>query len=155
MFDSPDGGATFRFKKTVTAKAVRAAGSAPLSELFRRARRYDGKGCLNAVDNVAGHIAPLFVGKTLSELGSLVDVDRALLAAECALAAKRGKLSARATPDQRIAAAQRKANLGMNAILPTSLALGRLIAARDAVELPDILRAMQNNLDRAALYGVK
>jgi hypothetical protein len=50
---------------------------------------------------------------------------------------------------------QRKANLGMNAVLSISLALGRLIAAREGQELPDILRAMEPLIDRDYLYGIK
>ena len=38
---------------------------------------------------------------------------------------------------------QRKANLGMNAVLSLSLALGRLVAARDGMELPEVLRDME------------
>jgi hypothetical protein len=49
---------------------------------------------------------------------------------------------------------QRKANLGMNAVLSISLALGRLIAAREGVELPDVLREMEPIIDRDHLYGV-
>ena len=50
---------------------------------------------------------------------------------------------------------QRKANLGMNAVLSLSLALGRLIAAREGVELPDVLREMESTIDRDDLYGIK
>ncbi len=50
---------------------------------------------------------------------------------------------------------QRKANLGMNAVLSLSLALGRLIAARDGKELPDVLREMESTIDRDYLYGIK
>jgi hypothetical protein len=50
---------------------------------------------------------------------------------------------------------QRKANLGMNAVLSLSLALGRLIAARDGGELPDVLRETESTLDRDYLYGIK
>ena len=50
---------------------------------------------------------------------------------------------------------QRKANLGMNAVLSLSLALGRLVAARDGKELPDVLREMESTIDRDYLYGIK
>lgn len=50
---------------------------------------------------------------------------------------------------------QRKANLGMNAILSMSLALGRLIAARDGMELPEVLRELEPAIDRDYLYGLK
>ena len=48
----------------------------------------------------------------------------------------------------------RSAAQGMNAILSVSLAMGRLIAARDGVELSDILRVMEGKIDRDRLYGV-
>jgi enolase len=50
---------------------------------------------------------------------------------------------------------QRKANLGMNAVLSLSLALGRLVAARDGMELPEVLRKMESTIDRNYLYGIK
>ena len=42
----------------------------------------------------------------------------------------------------------------MNAVLSISLALRRLIAAREGQELPDILRAMEPIIDRDYLYGI-
>jgi enolase len=50
---------------------------------------------------------------------------------------------------------QRKANLGMNAVLSMSLALGRLVAARDGMELPEVLREIESTIDRDYLYGMK
>ena len=153
VFDTKDG-KTFKFKKNLTTDQIAAKSDAGLSELWRRAQRYAGKGCLNAAENVEKFIAPLFVGKTLGEVGNLVDVDKKMLALEVEVAAKRGKVTS-ATDDQKIAIAQRKANLGMNAILSVSLALGRLIAARDGVELSDILKKLEGNIDREYLYSVK
>ncbi|OPX22864.1 MAG: hypothetical protein B1H04_04450 [Planctomycetales bacterium 4484_123] len=154
LFDFDADNKTYKFKKEVTSDVVAGKHDEELSELWRRALRYGGKGCLNAVENVEKHIAPLFVGKTLGEVGSLVDVDKQLLALERKLAVERGKLPENAEKDQQIAVMQRKANLGMNAILSCSLALGRLVAAREGVELPDILRQMEGNIDRDALYSV-
>ena len=145
---------TYKFKKEVTSDTVQAKNDEELSELWRRAQRYNGKGCLNAVDNAEKHIAPLFVGKQISEIGGLLDVDKQLLALERKLATERGKLSEGAPADDQIAIMQRKANLGMNAILSCSLALGRLIAARDGVEISDVLGQLEGNIDRNALYGV-
>ena len=59
---------------------------------------------------------------------------------ELDLAVKRGKIAAECVADEKIQIMQRKANLGMNAVLSISLALGRLIAAREGQELPDVLR---------------
>ena len=146
---------TWKFKKGVTNDQVKAANDKELSELWRRAQRYNGKGCLNAAEGAEKYIAPLFVGKQLDQVGSLVDVDTQLLDLEAQVAVERGKLAKDAPARERIAIAQRKANLGMNAILSTSLALGRLIAARDGVELSDILRELEGKIDRDALYGVK
>lgn len=155
LFTSPDGGKTFAFNKEVNNDAVGAKNDEELSELWRRAQRYKGKGCLNAVDNVEKYIAPLFEGKTLAEVGGLVDVDTQLLELERKVAVERSKLADSAVADERVAVMQRKANLGMNAILSASLAMGRLIAAREGVELPDILKGLEGNIDRDALYGIK
>jgi hypothetical protein len=68
---------------------------------------------------------------------------------------KRGKISPDAPAEEKIQIMQRKANLGMNAVLSMSLALGRLIAARDGMELPDVLREVEPVIDRNYLYGLK
>lgn len=126
-----------------------------LAELWIKAKRYGGKGCLNAVANVTEILAPRFLGQRISSLGTLGDIDRELLLTELDLAIKRGKISPNATADEKIQVMQRKANLGMNAMLSLSLALGRLIAARDGRELPEVLREMEANLDRDYLYGMR
>jgi len=145
---------TYRFKLDVDAEAITRENS-ELASLWVRAKRYNGKGCLNAVENVEQIIAPCFLGQKVSSLGNLVDLDRTLLMLELDLAVKRGKISPDATPEQKIQIMQRKANLGMNAVLSMSLALGRLIAARDCRELPDLLRALEPVIDREYLYGLK
>jgi enolase len=125
------------------------------AELWRRAQRYGGKGCLNAAENVEKYIAPLFVGKTLAAVGNLTEIDRNMLALERQIATQRGKLAANADDEAKIYCSQRKANLGMNAILSVSLALGRLTASRDGVELSDILKKLEGNIDRDYLYSVR
>ena len=154
LFDADPRFKVYKFKKGLGSADIEARKDEELSELWRRAQRYNGKGCLNAAENVEKYIAPLFLGKQISEVGTLVDVDRQLLELERKLAVERGKLAENAPAEERIAVMQRKANLGMNAILSTSLAMGRLIAARDGVELSDILRDLEGNIDRDALYGV-
>ena len=145
---------TYRFLPNLKADEL-GRESPELASLWLRSKRYGGKGCLNAVDNVEQIIAPHFLGRKLNALGSLADVDHALLALELEMAQKRGKLATNATADERILTMQRKANLGMNAVLSMSLAMGRLLAAREGAELPDILRALEPVIDREALYGVK
>jgi enolase len=145
---------TFRFAAEVKAETV-AKQDPELADLWMRAKRYGGKGCLNAVANVTEVLAPRFLGQKISELGTLADVDRELLLLELDLAAKRGKIDPDAPPEEKIAVMQRKANLGMNAVLSLSLALGRLIAARDGTELPEVLREMEATIDRDHLYGIK
>ena len=83
-----------------------------------------------------------------------MDVDRQMLTLEMELATQRGKLSANAHDGEKIAVAQLKANLGMNAILSCSLALGRMIAARDGMELSDILKKLEGNISRDYLYSI-
>jgi enolase len=146
---------TYKFKKEVTGDQVAAKNDPELSETWRRAQRYNGKGCLNAVDNVEKHLAPLFEGKAIAEVGTMVDVDRQMLELERKVAIERGKLTESAPAEEQITIMQRKANLGMNAILSASLALGRLIAAREGVELPHILEALEGKIDRDELYGMK
>jgi enolase len=145
---------TYRFAPNLKADILTRENGG-LAELWMRSKRYGGKGCLNAVDNVSQVIAPRFLGQKISALGSLVDVDRELLMLELDLAIKRGKILPNASADEKIQIMQRKANLGMNAVLSISLALGRLIAAREGQELPDILRAMEPLIDRDYLYGIK
>jgi enolase len=145
---------TFRFAAEVKAETV-AKQDPELADLWMRAKRYGGKGCLNAVANVTEVLAPRFLGQKISELGTLADVDRELLLLELDLAAKRSKVDPDAPPEEKIAIMQRKANLGMNAVLSLSLALGRLIAARDGTELPEVLREMEAAIDRDYLYGIK
>jgi enolase len=126
-----------------------------LADLWMRSKRYGGKGCLNAVANVAEVLAPRFLGQKISALGSLSDIDRELLLLELDLAMKRGKIAPNASAEEKIQIMQRKANLGMNAVLSLSLALGRLVAARDGMELPEVLREMESTIDRDYLYGIK
>ncbi len=145
---------TYRFSPDVKAEAITKE-SRELADLWIRAKRYDGKGCLNAVANVTDVIAPHFLGQKISSLGTLEDIDRDLLLMELDLAEKRGKVSLSASADEKIQVMQRKANLGMNAILSLSLALGRLVAARDGKELPEILRDVEQTIDRDYLYGFK
>jgi enolase len=145
---------TYRFAGDVKAETV-ARENRELADLWMRTRRYGGKGCLNAVANVTDVIAPRFLGQKISALGTLADVDRELLLLELDLAVKRGKIAPNASAEEKIQIMQRKANLGMNAILSLSLALGRLIAARDGKELPDVLREMEATIDRDYLYGMK
>jgi enolase len=144
---------TYRFVPNIKADTI-AKENSELADLWMRAKRYGGKGCLNAVGNVTQVIAPRFLGARISALGTLADVDGELLRLELDLAIKRGKIAPDAPEDERILIMQRKANLGMNAVLSISLAFGRLIAARDGVELPDILREMEPVIDRDVLYGV-
>ncbi|MFA6318413.1 MAG: hypothetical protein WC943_13475 [Elusimicrobiota bacterium] len=145
----------FAFDRDVKADTISSLKDDELAGLWMRAKRYEGKGCLNAVANVEEILAPRFMGKRLSQLGGLVDIDRALLEAEFELAAKRGKVPRDASDEARIKVMQRKANLGMNAILSMSLAFGRLIAAREGKELPDLLKELESRIDRPYLYGAK
>ena len=45
---------TYRFAKDVTDERIAAKNDAELKQAWRRAGRYEGKGCLNAVDNAEG-----------------------------------------------------------------------------------------------------
>jgi len=145
---------TYRFSPEVKAERITKE-NRELADLWIRAKRYGGKGCLNAVANVTEVVAPRFLGQKISALGTLAEIDRELLLMELDLAMKRGKISPSASGEEKIQVMQRKANLGMNAVLSLSLALGRLVAARDGKELPEVLREMEQTLDRDYLYGIK
>ncbi len=145
---------TYRFAPQVKADAVTKE-NRELADLWMRSKRYSGKGCLNAVANVTEVLAPRFLGQKISALGTLADIDRELLLLELDIAVKRGKIAANASAEDQVQIMQRKANLGMNAVLSLSLALGRLVAARDGKELPDILHDMESTIDRDYLYGIK
>ncbi len=134
------GDKTYAFKKEIKQDTIDAKKDKDLSEIWRRANRYGGKGCLNAVDNVTNVLSKAFVGKKVSDLGDLVDIDRALLNIEKEIAIERGKLNANAADDEMIAIMQRKANIGMNAILSLSLALARLRGAIEGQALWEIMR---------------
>jgi enolase len=145
---------TYRFVPDVKSEAITKE-SRELADLWIRSKRYGGKGCLNAVANVTEVLAPRFLGQKISALGTLGDIDRELLLMELDLAIKRGKIAANASAEEKIQVMQRKANLGMNAVLSLSLALGRLVAARDGRELPEVLHEMETTIDRDYLYGLK
>ncbi|HDQ40797.1 MAG TPA: hypothetical protein ENN39_07190 [Desulfonatronum sp.] len=129
----------FRFSSKITEQQVVKAGDDDLASLFRRAQRYGGKGCLNAVDNVSTVIAPVFEGVAVSTL-SLKAIDQTLLSLELRVARRRGKLAEGASPDERILVMQRKQNLGMNAVLSVSLALARAVAHLQGKALFEIIR---------------
>ncbi|MEK7656706.1 MAG: hypothetical protein AAB412_03050, partial [Elusimicrobiota bacterium] len=144
----------YRFSPVAGSESISAANDDELAGLWMRSKRYGGKGCLNAVANVEEIIAPCFLGKKLSELAGLDEVDAKLLSLELDLALRRGKIRRDASAAEKIALMQRKANIGMNAMLSVSLALGRLLAAREGKELPDLLQALEPRIDRERLYGV-
>ncbi|HSM11963.1 MAG TPA: PEP/pyruvate-binding domain-containing protein, partial [Lysobacter sp.] len=129
----------FAFRPGVGRAQVEATGDDVLQELFRRASRYGGKGCLYAVDNVHEFAAPRFEGTDVAAW-QLRDIDRALLALELETARRRGKLPAASEHAVEIACMQRKQNLGMNAILSISLALARGVAHVRGQELWELLR---------------
>jgi len=131
---------TYRFKKEVDDAKVSAKNDKQLSELWQRAKRYRGKGCLNAVDNVLNIIAQAFVGRKISEIGEVVDIDKKLLDLEKQLAFERGVLTSPASEEEEIMVMQRKGNLGMNAILSVSLALARLKGSAEGMGLWEVIR---------------
>jgi len=129
---------TLRFKKTVKYEDVEK--DPELLELWRKANRYEGKGCLDAAEHIEKILASSFIGKTVSQLGSLVDIDRQLLKLELEQAKAAGRIAADAPTEEKIHVMQRKGVLGMNAILSMSLALGRAVAASQGKELWQLIR---------------
>lgn len=138
--DAGDG--TYRFRKGLEFSEIQAKNDAELSALWKKARRYEGKGCMDAVEHIETVLAKAFTGKRLEELGSLLEADNELLRLECREAIAAGLISENATAEDKIRIMQRKGVLGMNAILSLSLALGRAIAAKDGKELWQLIREM-------------
>jgi len=138
--DAGDG--TFRFNKDVVLQTVKSKNDDKLMALWRKSKRYDGKGCMDAVKHVETILADAFVGKRLAKLGSLLETDKELLGLELEQAISAGRISKSASKEEKIHAMQRKGILGMNAILSMSLALGRAIAASDGKELWQLIREM-------------
>lgn len=136
--DAGDG--TFRFKKDVKTDAIRAKNDEKLTALWRKSRRYDGMGCMDAVKHVEGVLAKAFIGRKLADLGSVLEIDKQLLGLELEQATLAKRISKDAPTDEKIHAMQRKGILGMNAILSMSLALGRAVAAAEGRELWQLLR---------------
>jgi len=146
----------FAFREGVDDAQVSALEDDQLTALFHRAQRYRGKGCLNAVDNVIEILAPHFEGRNVATL-TLRDTDRALLGLEVRAARRREKLGPDASEEDLLRVMQRKQNLGMNAILSVSLALGRAIAHMQGKELYELLREeMMAIVERlASEHGVR
>ena len=136
--DAGDG--TFRFKKDLKTDNIRAKNDEKLMALWRKSRRYDGMGCMDAVKHIETVLAKAFIGRKLADLGSVLEIDKELLSIELEQAILAGRISKSAPNDEKIHAMQRKGILGMNAILSMSLALGRAVAAADSRELWQLLR---------------
>lgn len=132
---------TYKFKKGMAEADILAKNDEELKNLWKRVQRYEGKGCQNAVNNVLNIIAPEFLGKKVTEFQRITQVDRKLLQLEKETAVKRGKVPANMSDEEAIEIMQRKGNLGMNAILSMSLAMGRMIAHLQGKDLWELLRA--------------
>ncbi|MEO0106710.1 MAG: hypothetical protein ABIL70_06505 [candidate division WOR-3 bacterium] len=131
---------TYKFKKGIIESELKAKNEPELLKLWYRVQRYEGKGCQNAVENVTNIIAKEFIGQKISEFKSIAQIDRKLLMLEKGLAISRGKLAPNASIEEQIEIMQRKGNLGMNAILSMSLALGRMLAHLQGKDLWQLLR---------------
>jgi enolase len=134
----PDG--SHRFAPHLDDAAIAGLRDPELSLAWRRSHRYDGKGCLNAVDHVDRVLRRAFLGKRLADLGQPEDIDRSLLGLELSLARERSRLGPAASREEAIAVMQRKGQLGMNAILSMSLALARLVGVAEGRELWQVIR---------------
>jgi enolase len=159
---------TYRFKRGVAEK-VADFNNSKLTELHRRASRYPkegeitigdnvieyeaGQGCLNAQDYANTVLADAFVGRRLSDLGGLFEIDSELLKLELAIALERGKISPGASQEQKEQIMMVKGQLGMNAILSQSLALGRLAAHMQGKELWQLVRKLMTNTMAKAIAG--
>jgi len=139
LFNKTEDG-TYRFKKDANRARIDQQNDPALTELFRRAQRYEGKGCLNAAEHVNSTLAGIFEGKRVADLKDLEAIDTTLLNAEKEAALKRGQLTEQSSKEDQIEVMQRKGNLGMNAILSQSLSLARLVSLMQGRDLWDVLR---------------
>ncbi|MDH7599370.1 MAG: hypothetical protein QHH07_07015 [Sedimentisphaerales bacterium] len=131
---------TFRFRKDIKYEQISQKNDPELMALWRKVRRYDGMGCLDAVEHIETILAKAFVGKRLADIGGLLEIDRELLKLEFEHAVKLGFVSPNASKEEKIAVMQRKGALGMNAILSMSIAMGRAVAAAQGKELWQLIR---------------
>lgn len=143
---TPQPDKTLRFKKGIKESEIFAKNDPQLRTLWQIVQRYDGKGCLNAVNNILTIIAPQFIGRKVLDFTSISMVDKILLNLEKETAIARGKLAKNASQEEIIDVMQRKGNLGMNAILSVSLAMGRMIAHIQGKELWQLLREEMKQL---------
>lgn len=143
---TPQPDKTFKFKKGIKESDIIEKNDPELTALWQKVQRYEGKGCLNAVNNIVTIIAPQFIGKKVSEFRSISMIDKILLNLEKETAIARGKLANSAPQEEIIEVMQRKSNLGMNAILSVSLAMGRMISHIQGKELWQLLREEMKQL---------
>ncbi|MGD9346223.1 MAG: PEP/pyruvate-binding domain-containing protein [Candidatus Aminicenantes bacterium] len=129
----------YAFKESVKKAQIRELDDDQLLALFDRAQRYEGKGCLNAIENISTVIAPAFAKKVTTGL-TLKDIDQILLSLELHVAERRGKTPHTTSAKERIHVMQRKQNLGMNAMLSVSLAMARGLAHLKGQDLYEMLR---------------
>ncbi len=143
---APQPDKTFKFKKGLKESDILGKDDAELTALWQKVQRYEGKGCLNAVNNILTIIAPHFIGKKVSDFKSISMIDKMLLELEKQTAILRGKIEKNAAQEEIIEIMQRKGNLGMNAVLSVSLAMGRMIAHIQGKELWQLLREEMKQL---------
>jgi enolase/phosphoenolpyruvate synthase/pyruvate phosphate dikinase len=129
----------YAFEESVKETQIKDLEDDELLALFARVQRYEGKGCLNAIENISTVIAPAFAKKTATGL-TLKDIDQILLSLELHVAERRGKIDNSTSANERIHVMQRKQNLGMNAMLSVSLAMARGLAHLKGQDLYELLR---------------
>ncbi|MBE9479950.1 MAG: hypothetical protein IMY80_08295, partial [Chloroflexi bacterium] len=129
----------YAFEESIKETQIKELKDDELLALFERVQRYDGKGCLNAIENIRTVIAPAFAKKIVTGL-TLKDIDQILLSLELHVAERRSKINNSTSVDERIHVMQRKQNLGMNAMLSVSLAMARGLAHLKGQDLYEMLR---------------
>jgi enolase len=129
----------YTFNESVKETEIKELEDDELLALYKRVHRYEGKGCLNAIENISTVIAPAFAKKIVTGL-TLKDIDQILLSLELHVAERRGKINQSTSVPERIHVMQRKQNLGMNAMLSVSLAMARGLAHLKGQNLYEMLR---------------
>jgi len=149
LFDKQND-ALYKFKQGITQADIDKAAIPELSKLWWKVNRYTGgKGNLTAAKHVEDYLEDLFVGKKLSDLGDIITVDSILLQAEL-------KESMDIYRNQNpIQLMQRKAAIGMNAILSTSVAMMRLLAKIKGKDQWELIRETVNKIILKTINAVK
>jgi len=153
LFELNHSDQTYRFRKQINDEFIAKKIDPEITKLWKRAKRYNGKGCLNAVDNINYRLKDVFWGRKAIDLPEIGELDNELLRQELKMASERNIDAYNASPIEKIKIMQRKANMGMNALLSMSLALSRLKGAIEGKGLYEVIREQMSKTIAKVFYA--